>query len=223
MRALLVAAAALSSISLAGCGALMGNSPPPPKEEAPPASSAGETTASADTAPPADSGPVEPPAPKKKTKAELEEAMGPPAGLLDLRPIVGTDPDSVMPAVFANVKKGMTAKELDADFPGVGAVKVPFVTFTKSGKRWIRVKGTQAHKEVLDIAYADDGALKRIGYMFDPASVNDALWEYLKKAAQLRWGDVTDAGDRITWSPGGVKEISIHKVDARTLSIDVEL
>ena len=105
----------------------------------------------------------------------------------------------------------------------MGAVKVPFVTFTKKGKSWIRVKGSQPHKEVLDLAYDDAGGLKQIGYLIDPAAVKDGLWDYLKKAAIARFGETDTSSDLVTFKVSGVKELRVHKVDAKTLSIDVEL
>lgn len=160
--------------------------------------------------------------PKQLTQEEIDAQMAPPEGLIDLRPLLGTDPNEALPAVFAKLKKGTTAKEMDAEFPGVGAVpKIAFVTFTKAGNRWVRVKGNQPHKEVLDIAYEDDGGLKRIAYMFDPKIVTPELWDYLKKAAALKWGETDMSGDLITWKPDGIAEFHIHKTDEKNLSFQV--
>jgi hypothetical protein len=160
----------------------------------------------------------------KPTKESLEAAMTPPAGLVDLRPILGTDPDVSLPAIFAKVKKGMTAKELDAIFPGVGAhPKAEFVNFTKKGAQWVKVTGSQAHKELLDIKYdAAGGGLVKIGFFLDPAAVKPEQWDYLKKAALAKWGKTDDSSDVIRWAPAGVKQIMVMKTDAKTLSIDVE-
>lgn len=161
------------------------------------------------------------PAAKKWTKAELETEMAPPEKLIDLRPILGTDPDVALPAIFAKVRKGMTAKELDAEFPGVGAVTVEFVNFTKQGKKWVRVKGNQAHKELLDLQYDDKGGLVKIGYMFDPATASPALWDYLKKAAVLRFGETDVSRDLITFPVKDVKELHIHKSDDKSIAIQI--
>ena len=123
----------------------------------------------------------------KKTTAELETEMAPPNKLVDVRPLFGTDPDVALPAIFAKTKKGMTAKELDAELPGVGAVKAEYATFTKRGKRWVRVKGADAHKELVSLEYDDKGGLEKISYMFDPASSSPALWDYVRAAAVLRF------------------------------------
>lgn len=182
--------------------------------EPPPSTSASATSAPAEA-------PKEAP---KPTKESLEAAMTPPAGLVDLRPILGTDPDVQLPAVFAKVKKGMTAKELDAIFPGVGAhPKAETINFGKQGTRWVKVAGTQAHKELLDITYdAAGGGLTKIGFFLDPALVKPEQWDHLKKAALAKWGKTDDSSDVLRWAPAGLKQVVVMKTDAKTLSIDVE-
>ncbi|NUP09422.1 MAG: hypothetical protein HOW73_25495 [Polyangiaceae bacterium] len=184
-------------------------------------------TAPAETAEPAataSAAPAEtaPAAAPKPTKEELEKAMTPAAGVTDVRPIIGTDPGVALPAVFAQVKKGMTAKELDAIFPGVGAVpKIEFINFTKQGTKWIRVKGTQKHKELLDIEYDDAGGVKKIGYMFDPATVKPEFWDYLKKSAVAKWGKTDMTNDLLTWKVEGIQELAVHRSDDKTYTIGV--
>ncbi len=204
----------------ASCGPKQPAPNPEPVETAapPPAETSEPTTA--ETAAPAETAV---PAPAKPTKEELEKVMTPPAGAPDVRPVLGTDPDVVLPAMFANVKKGMTAKELDAIFPGVGAVpKIAFVNFTKQGNKWVRVKGNQKHKDLLDIAYDDAGGLTKIAYMFDPAAVKPDFWDYLKKSAIAKWGKTSDS-DLLSWQPAGMKTLTVHKSGDTTFSVGVEL
>src|SRR5688572_15029942 len=105
MRIVFFAGAAVSVLSLTACGPVAGGGPASQEPKNDPAPSAtAEPAGTADTGTTgaaARSEATEPAAPKKMTKAEIEEAMAPPSGLLDLRPIVGTDPDSPLPAVFA--------------------------------------------------------------------------------------------------------------------------
>jgi hypothetical protein len=182
----------------------------------------------ATTAPDMDTGPAasasaEAAAPAKPTKAELEQELAPPPGLVDLRPIIGTDPAEALPAIFAGVKKGMTLKDLDAMFPGLGAQpKIAFITFTKQGAKWVRVTGNQKHKEVLDLAFDDAGGVTKIGFMFDPATSKPELWDYLKKATQKKWGKADSDGNLQSWKPAGVKDLSIHKSGATDFSVSVE-
>lgn len=163
-------------------------------------------------------------APKPKTKAELETEMAPPEKLFDVRPLLGTDPEGPLPALFAKLKKGMTAKELDAEFPGVGAAAVKFVTFTKQGKKWVKAgKGFPESqiREVLDLEYDDKGGLVRIGYIFDSKVVSDAFWDYLKKAAQARFGSADASKDVVELPAKGIKNLRVQKTDAKTYSFDV--
>ena len=203
----------LALVVFSGCGP---SRPAPTKEPVQP-----DAPAAPETPAPEPAAETQTPEPAKPTKEELDKGMAPPAGLVDVRPIFGTDPAEQRPAVFASVKKGMKAEELDKLFPGVGAVKVTYVSFGKQGARWVRVKGTQAHKELLDLEYDDQGGIKKMAYMFDPASARPELWDYLKKSGELKWGKAEGSGDLLTWKVLGVESISLLKTDAKTFSLNV--
>ncbi len=168
--------------------------------------------------------------PAPLTQAELEEQMAPPEGLLDLRPIVGTDPDDPIPAVFRGAKKGMTKKELGKLFPGVEQHTVDMLTLTSrdGGKTWYRVKGNQAHVDILNVEYDDEGGLEVLGYLIDEKKSSPELWEYMKKVAGLKWGKpelgVLDAKSTFaSWTPKGVKEIQIQGGGSDMVSVTVKL
>ena len=65
------------------------------------------------------------------------------------------------------------------------------------------------------------GGLVKIGYLFDPATASPALWDYLKKAAVLRFGETDLSGNLITFPVKEVKELHIHKVDDKTIAFEV--
>jgi hypothetical protein len=145
-------------------------------------------------------------------KPDLEALMTPPEGLLDLRPILGTDRDVALPKIFEKVKKGMTAKELDAIFPGVANAK-QFNTYTSVGKRWRRFMGNEKHNQVLELDFDDAGGLKNIGYFLDDKdAAKPGMWDYFKSSAFARWGkqEGSPSGELYLWEEiQGVKELSI--------------
>jgi hypothetical protein len=156
-------------------------------------------------------------------KPDLEALMTPPEGLLDLRPILGTDRDVALPKIFENVKKGMTAKELDAIFPGVANAK-QFNTYTSVGKRWRRVQGNDKHNQLLELDFDDAGGLKKIGYAFDGKdSAKPGMWDYFRASAFERWGEKERGGDYFAWEIPGLKELTIHRSSDTFMTIGVEL
>ena len=193
------------------------------------------TSSDKDTAPGEDpdqadkSGSTEPASPTKLTQAEVEEQMAPPDGLLDVRPILGTDPSQPLPAIFAKLKKGMTIKELNTVFVGVARYKVGVsLTTANGGKTLYRVMGVQPHNEIVDTSLDDDKNLESITYMFDKKKIaQPEFWTYFKKAAGLKWGKPPMGGlgedsGYAAWKPEGLKEIVISGENGEDVSISVK-
>jgi hypothetical protein len=157
-----------------------------------------------------------------EAKPDLEALMTPPEGLLDLRPIFGTDRAVALPKIFEQVKKGMTAKELDAIFPGVANAK-QYNTYTSVGKRWRRFQGNEKYNQVLELDFDDAGGLKKIGYTLDEKDgKKPGMWDYFRTSAFARWGkqEGSPSGDWFAWEDvQGLKRLTIH--DSKFTSVNV--
>jgi hypothetical protein len=158
-----------------------------------------------------------------EAKPDLEALMTPPEGLLDLRPILGTDRDVALPKIFEQVKKGMTAKELDAIFPGVANAK-QYNTYTSVGKRWRRFQGNEKYNQVLELDFDDAGGLKKIGYTLDEKDGRKpGMWDYFRTSAFARWGKQEGSGDWFAWEDvQGVKRLTIHNSQFTSVNVVVE-
>ena len=143
-------------------------------------------------------------------KPDLEALMTPPEGLPDLRPILGTDRGVALPKIFEQVKKGMTAKELDAIFPGVANAK-RFNAYTSVGKRWRRFTQNEKHNQVLQLDFDDAGGLKKISYTLDDKDgVKPGMWDYFRTSAFARWGKQEGSGEWFAWEDvQGLKRLSV--------------
>lgn len=144
--------------------------------------SATDETSTEEEAVAADTGP---------SAADLEEAMAPPEGAIDLRAIFGTDPEDPMPAVFAGVTPTSTPDELSELFPGIGTdmriyERAKFTRKVPDGK-WSAVRHGAPHRDLFSITH-DGDRVHSLSYTTDPGAWMDGTWDYAKKAAMARWG-----------------------------------
>lgn len=126
--------------------------------------------------------------------AELEEAMAPPDGVIDLRAVFGTDPDDLMPAVFAGVERTSTPDELAEIFPGIGSdtriyERAKFTRKVPDGN-WSALRHGAPHRDLLSISLNGD-RVHSLSYGTDPAAWAEGTWAYAKEAAMARWGAPT--------------------------------
>lgn len=174
---------------------------------------------------------AEEPAPEAEEAppVSLEEAMAPPEGLADVRPIFGTDDSTEKPALLSDVSAGMKIEDLDAVFPGVGKLYKDAVeaNLTKKGDKWIDTHDAkEPYNEVISVNFLDDGGLWRVDYTFDPEVVSDAFWMYAQEAAKARWGrprgDIGQDETLVSFQVKTLRILTLHR-DGDKVRLEVDL
>ncbi len=204
---------------VAGCGVWRA-SPKPTSSDG-----ALSSNAAAEASPAKSAEPKEEPSP-----VSLSDAMAPPSGVFDVRPIFGTDASTEKPALVAAVNAGMKAKELEGIFPGVS--KFPNessgpLELAKQGTKWIRDSDAKTPlKEQLMISRLEGGGLWRLDYTFDSAVVSDEFWMYAQRAAVARWGkprgEIGPNETLVSFRPKTLNGLVLHRKDAQ-VRLEVDL